>query len=218
MERSAPHRLPPASGGPARQLVVFLHGVGASGTDLAPLARLWRNVLPDAAMSVPDGPARYDLAPAGRQWFSVNGVTAANRPQRVAEAAPAFDRVLTEELAWAGVAPEALILAGFSQGSIMALDAVATGRWRPAAVVAYAGRLGGRLSLDGGAPATRILLVHGAGDPVIPVEELDVAAQALRQAGIAVDTRVEPGVGHTITETGARTGADFLRTVAAGDL
>ena len=215
MEPSAPHRLPPASGGPARQLVVFLHGVGAGGADLAPLARLWRSVLPDAAMSVPDGPEPYDLGPAGRQWFSVDGVTAANRPQRVAAAVPPFDRVLNEELAWAGVAPGALILVGFSQGSIMALDAVATGRWRPVAVVAYAGRLSRRPSPDGVAPDTRVLLVHGAADPVIPVEELDTAAQALRQAGFTVDTRVEPGVGHTITEAGARAGAGFLRIASS---
>lgn len=215
MNFSASHRLPPASGGPAKHLVVFLHGVGASGRDLAPLAQDWRNVLPDTAMSFPDGPAPFDLGPTGRQWFSVNGVTTANRPQRVAEAAVAFDRVLNEEIAWAGILPESLVLVGFSQGSIMALDAVATGRWRPMAVVGYAGRLTRRPAPSGVAPDTPVLLVHGAADPVIAVEELDAAAQALREAGIAVDTFVEPGVGHTITGIGARTGADFLRRVVA---
>lgn len=212
MEFSASsHRLPPASGESARRLVVFLHGVGASGADLAPLARLWRSALPDAAMAFPDGPAPFDLGPAGHQWFSVNGVTEENRPQRVAAAAPVFDHVLTEELAWAGVEPEALILVGFSQGSIMALDALATGRWRPAAVVAYAGRLARRPTPGGITAGTRVLLVHGAADPVIPVHELGTAAQALREAGVPVDTRVEPGVGHTITEAGAQAGLDFLR-------
>ncbi|MBP2314910.1 alpha/beta hydrolase [Azospirillum soli] len=209
-----PHRLPPASGETAKRLVVFLHGVGSSGDDLEPLARLWQAALPDAAMAFPDGPVPFDLAPQGRQWFSVNGVTPANRPQRVAEAVPAFDRVLNEELAWAGVGPEALILVGFSQGSIMSLDAVLTGRWQPLAVVAYAGRLSGRPAADGAATGTRVLLIHGTADPVIPVEEMQTAAQALVQAGIPAETRVEPGVGHTITPSGAQAGAAFLRAIA----
>ncbi len=208
-----PHRLPPASGSAAKRLVAFLHGVGSSGDDLEPLARLWQAALPDAAMTFPDGPEPFDLAPQGRQWFSVDGVTPANRPQRVAEAAPAFDRVLDEELSWAGVGPDALILVGFSQGSIMSLDAVLTGRWKPLAVVAYAGRLSGRPVSDNAATGTRVLLVHGSADPVIPVAEMQTAVQALTQAGIAVETRVEPGVAHTITPSGARAGADFLRTI-----
>lgn len=207
------HRLPPASGNAAKRLVVFLHGVGSSGADLEPLARMWRNALPDAAMTFPDAPVPFDLAPGGRQWFSVNGVTPANRPQRVAEAAPAFDRLLAEELAWAGVGPEGLILVGFSQGSIMSLDAVLTGRWKPLAVVAYAGRLSGRPAADEATTGTRVLLVHGAADPVIPVEEMQVAAQALAQAGIAVETRVEPGAGHTITPAGAQAGTAFLTAI-----
>ncbi|WP_448188771.1 alpha/beta hydrolase [Azospirillum sp. sgz301742] len=203
-------RLPPASGGSAKRLVVFLHGVGSDGADLAPLARMWQSALPDAAMAVPDGPLPFDLGPVGRQWFSVDGVTPANRAHRVADAVPAFDRVLAGELAWAGVGPEALILVGFSQGSIMALDAVATGRWQPSAVVAYAGRLA-RRPPEGIVAGTRVLLAHGAADPVIPVEEMEIAAQALRQAGFTVETRVEPGVGHTITQSEAQAGADFLR-------
>lgn len=211
MSRSAPsHRLPPAGGGAAKRLVMFLHGVGARGDDLEPLADLWRAALPDAAMSFPDAPEPFDQAPFGRQWFSVTGVTEANRPQRVAAAAPAFDRVLAEELGWAGVAPEALILVGFSQGSIMSLDAVATGRWRPAAVVAYAGRLS-RPPAPGVAAATPLLLVHGAADPVIPVRETERAAVALRGAGFGVDVRIEPGVDHTITPAGAQAGLAFLK-------
>src|SRR5258706_35692 len=42
-------RLAPRSRGPARQLVIFLHGYGADGNDLIELGRAWQNLLPDAA-------------------------------------------------------------------------------------------------------------------------------------------------------------------------
>lgn len=207
------HRLPPANGGPARRLVVFLHGVGARGDDLEPLARMWRAALPDAAMALPDGVEPYDMAPMGRQWFSVNGVTPANRGERVAAAAAAFDGVLAEELAAAGVPLEELILVGFSQGTIMSLDALATGRWAPRAVVGYSGRLARGPEGAGIGAKTPVLLVHGTADPVIPVRETEGAAQALRAAGTAVKTLIEPGVEHTISQAGAQAGLDFLRAV-----
>ena len=64
-------RLPPRSGKPARQLVVLLHGVGADGADLIGLAPTLAETLPDAAFVAPDAPFPCDMAPYGRQWFSL---------------------------------------------------------------------------------------------------------------------------------------------------
>ena len=49
-------RLPPRSGGPARQLVALLHGVGADGADLIGLAPVLAQAFPDAAFVAPDAP------------------------------------------------------------------------------------------------------------------------------------------------------------------
>ena len=73
-------------------LVVFLHGVGASGADLAPLAEPLSAFLPSAAFVAPDAPARFDGGGPARQWFSVSGVTAANRAERVEQARDGFDQ------------------------------------------------------------------------------------------------------------------------------
>jgi phospholipase/carboxylesterase len=64
-------RLPPASGGAARQLVVFLHGYGADGNDLIGLGREWARMLPHAAFVSPHAPESCGMAPMGRQWFNL---------------------------------------------------------------------------------------------------------------------------------------------------
>src|SRR3712207_9534419 len=69
-ELYGPH-VPPASGGPARQLVILLHGVGADGDDLISLADAWAGLLPDAEFMAPHGPQPCDMAPFGYQWFSL---------------------------------------------------------------------------------------------------------------------------------------------------
>ena len=61
----------PHDGGKPRQLVVLLHGVGADGNDLIGLAPYWAPMLPDAEFVSPDGPYPCDMAPFGRQWFSL---------------------------------------------------------------------------------------------------------------------------------------------------
>ena len=61
-------RLAPRSG-PARQLVVFLHGYGADGNDLIEIGRAWQPFLPQAAFVSPNAPHACGQAPMGREWF-----------------------------------------------------------------------------------------------------------------------------------------------------
>jgi phospholipase/carboxylesterase len=195
---------------PRASLAILLHGVGASGRDLAPLADALERYLPGTQFATPDAPHAFDEGP-GRQWFSVAGVSAQNRPQRVAAARAEFDRVVNAELDRFGLSgePERVALIGFSQGAIMALDALATGRWPVAAVVAFSGRLATPAPLQPPAGA-RALLVHGADDSVIPAEETRQAAARLAQAGVAVESRLLPGLGHTISLEGVALAGAFV--------
>src|SRR5882672_12608691 len=61
-------RLAPKNG-PARQLVVFVHGYGADGNDLIEIGRAWQVFLPDAAFVSPHAPHPCGQAPMGREWF-----------------------------------------------------------------------------------------------------------------------------------------------------
>jgi phospholipase/carboxylesterase len=192
-------------------LVIFLHGVGSRGADLAALADLWRSQLPDTAFAAPDAPFAFDQGGPGRQWFSVRGVTEADRAQRVADAREAFDQTIRAIIEMHGLAGrlERVALVGFSQGSIMALDAVASGRWPVGAVVAFSGRLASPKPL---APATgtKVLLVHGDADPVIPAQESAQAEATLQTAGIDARQQRLRGLGHTISAEGAAIAGNFL--------
>src|SRR6476619_1195968 len=55
-------RLEPRSG-PARQLIVFLHGYGADGNDLIDIGRAWQGLLPHAAFVSPHAPEPCGQAP-----------------------------------------------------------------------------------------------------------------------------------------------------------
>ncbi|MEA9391962.1 dienelactone hydrolase family protein [Acerihabitans sp. TG2] len=194
----------------SKSLVIMLHGVGSCGDDLVPLGQLWRAELPDTVFAAPDAPFPFDPG-TGHQWFSIAGVTESNRPARVADARAAFDATLLRLMAANGLAdcPQRVVLVGFSQGSIMALDAVASGRWPLAAVVAFSGRLSSPLPLapSSGVP---VLLIHGAQDPVINSLETERAAATLRTLGVAAQDIILPGLGHSLSSEGVALAGHFI--------
>lgn len=193
-----------------KNLIVFLHGVGSRGDDLLPLQQLWQSSLPESQFAAPDAPFACDFS-AGYQWFSVAGVTPDNRPERVAAARAAFDQRLQQVMAQQGFTdqPERLVLVGFSQGSIMALDAVVSGRWPLAAVVAFSGRLA---SVQPYTPVTTtpVLLVHGSDDQVIPAGESRRAAEQLAALKIPHRCHILPGLGHSLSGEGAALAGEFI--------
>lgn len=197
-------------------LVIFFHGVGSQGSDLAGLGQLWREHLPGAAFAAPDAPFAFDGGGIGRQWFSIAGVTPTDRPARVEAARGTFDSVIAPIIEAHGFRDhvDRVAFVGFSQGTIMALDAVASGRWPVGALLGYSGRLASPEplvpSLD-----TRVALIHGEADPVIPFAETQSAATRLTAAGLAAKIAVLPGVVHTISREGADLGVRFLAEALA---
>lgn len=176
---------------------IFLHGVGGSGASMQPLAEALSLTVP---AHCPDGPEPFDMGP-GRQWFSVKGVTEANRPERIAAALPAFTRSLE-----AFGDPRDSVLIGFSQGAIMALHAVASGL-PVAAVFALSGRLAGPVSARTDWPP--ITLLHGDADTVMPPQIARQTAGWLQDAGAEPVLQVFAGLGHSIdnrTVTAIRSG------------
>lgn len=200
----------------SRNLVIFLHGVGSRGSDLAPLGRAWESALPDTDFVAPDGPFAFDLG-QGRQWFSVSGVTEQNRPGRVLAAREGFDATLKTIIDAHGLSDrlDKVAFVGFSQGSIMALDALVSGRWPIAGIVAFSGRLA---APEPFAPSisTRALLVHGDADRIMPVSESMTATETLKALGVDASLRIERGLGHSISAEGAASAAAFLKTILAG--
>lgn len=164
--------------------VIYLHGVGSSGAAMAPLAEAVGLAVP---AHFPDGPQALGQ---GRQWFSIEGVSEANRPARVAAALPAFTATI-ERFG----DPQDSLLVGFSQGAIMALHAVAAGL--PAAgVFALSGRLAGPVDRRSDWPA--ITLLHGSADPMMPETVARATEGWLKDAGASPQLVIFEGLGHSV--------------------
>lgn len=201
----------PAQGEAPRQLVVLLHGYGANGADLIDLASVLGPRLPHALFVSPDAPFPCDGSPFGFQWFSLWDRAPTQLMAGLEAAHPIVDALLDSLQAQYGLSDAETALLGFSQGSMVALHTGLRRAHALAGIVAFSGRLLGADTLEREIRSRPpVLLVHGDADPVVPVEGSREAQAVLTAAGVPVQLRQRPGLGHGIDGIGLGCAASFL--------
>ena len=216
----------PARGNPPKRLVIFLHGYGADGNDLIGLAPGFESGLPDTQFYAPDAPEPCEMAPFGRQWFSLvdyDPNTLRRDPRTMGtmyeamldgarKAAPVLNAFIDQKLEEHGFTADQLALVGFSQGTMMALHVALRRKAPVAALLGYSGAMvGADILKDEIVSRPPVTLIHGVSDPVVPFEAMDAAQNALKGAGVMVDSHGRPGLEHGIDPEGVRIGIEFLR-------
>jgi phospholipase/carboxylesterase len=172
---------------------------------------------PSAAFVAPNAADLAPGSPKGRQWFPLSRLDPVETEAGVALAAPTLNAFLDAELAAQKLAPENLVLLGFSQGAMMALHAGFGRPVPPAAILAYSGLLASRIPQPpAGGAYPPVFLNHGDSDQVVPPQMMFIALGALQQAGAPVDWHLARGTPHGIDPESLELGAAFLKTVFAG--
>ena len=207
----------PLAGGAPRQLVVLLHGVGADGQDLIGLAPILAEKLPHALFVAPDAPQPCDMAPYGRQWFSLQDRRPAAMLAGARRTAPLLDGFLDELLGRHGLDESRLAVVGFSQGTMMSLFIGPRRARSPAAILGFSGALLGAEDLPREARGRPpVMLIHGDADDVVPVDALFMAVAGLQAAEIPVQWIIRPGLSHSIDPHGIEAGGKFLASMLGG--
>jgi phospholipase/carboxylesterase len=201
----------PRSGKAAKQLVVFLHGLGADGDDLIGLAPYFAEALPDAEFISPHAPYACDMAPYGRQWFSLQDRSPEAMLRGLSAVRPILDAALDSWLAARSLDDGDLALVGFSQGTMLSLYAALRRKRPAAAVVGYSGLLARPDLLPAELTVKPpVLLLHGDQDQVVPSACLGQATAALQALQVPVTSLMRPGLGHSIDDQGLSSGINFL--------
>ena len=193
--------LPNKSGGKPKQLILFLHGVGADGDDLIDLAQNFHAQFPDAYFLSPNAPDLYDRAPFGYQWFSLKDMSEQALLKGLNDATPHLEKFVDHQLKRFGLTEKDLAVIGFSQGCMLALHAFPR-RQKPVALVAgLSGTIVAPYLLEKELKSKpSILLMHGEQDQVIQIKFMRLGAQTLKTLGFDIKTYVYPSLGHSINQ------------------
>ena len=206
--------LAPASGGEPKQLIILLHGYGSNGADLISLAPFWHQAVPDALFLAPNAPEQIPGMRGAYQWWDLSTRDRASRAAGAARAGPVLDAYIDQQLDRYGLTEEQLVLVGFSQGTMMALQVGPRRERQIAGIVGYSGMLAdvGSLARDARTKPP-VLLIHGSADATISIASYREAKDELERLGFDVSGHVSNGLGHSVDMAGLELGKEFVRRV-----
>ncbi len=182
-------------------LIVLLHGFGAPGDDLVSLARAIR-APKGTRFAFPAAPISLSMMPGmdSRAWWNIDMMRlqlamergelrdlTRGEPDGLTEARAAMDAVLSELRT--KLSPTKLVLGGFSQGSMLAVDVALRTEQKVDALVVLSGTLVAeevwvpRMKVLAGLP---IFQSHGVRDPILPYALAERLRDELAGAGAAV--------------------------------
>jgi phospholipase/carboxylesterase len=203
-------------GTPPSRLVVLCHGYGAPGEDLVGLGGELRRaglVPPGTRFLFPAAPLDVPMAFGGRAWWPLDGERIFEKvargalddiydevPEGLASARRALTAVVETALNDAGLGYDALVLAGFSQGSMLAMDLTLRLDEPPAALCLFSSIIICRDQWRQRAPKRRglkVFMAHGRQDQLLPLAGAVALKDLLTTAGCEVQWHEFDG-GHTI--------------------
>jgi phospholipase/carboxylesterase len=184
-------------------VVIWLHGLGADGHDFEPIVpelRLPANL--PVRFVFPHAPEMAVTAFGGqraRAWFDFSMSGTANLSGMKKSVSQIHDLIQNE--IDNGTPAERILLAGFSQGGVLAFHTALHYPKRLAGILALSTFLGdsdglGTEKVKANAEIP-ILLCHGQQDAVLPVAMGKAALESLTNAGYAVEWREYP-MGHEV--------------------
>ncbi len=184
---------------PAIRSVIWLHGLGADGSDfeaIVPELRLpaelgIRYVFPNAP-SIPVTINGGMLMPAWYDILSMNIERELDMDQLLASAQAVHD--LIDREIERGIPSENILLAGFSQGGAVNYQAALTYPKPLAGLLALSTYFATAASVkpSGANPQLHVFVAHGSLDPVVPEELGQRSVDDLRKLGLAPTYRAYP--------------------------
>lgn len=182
--------------------IIWMHGLGADANDFMPIIDLLelsvrlRFVFPNA----PVRPVTINGGMAMRAWYDIDPSQPSSGDEDIRESAAQIAALVEREEA-RGIKADSVILAGFSQGGVIALHLGLRHNQPLRGILALSTylhdheRLHEALSLDNA--QTPIFMAHGVQDPMIPIARAVTARETLTQLNYTVEWREYP-MGHEV--------------------
>jgi phospholipase/carboxylesterase len=178
-----------------KAVVIWLHGLGDSGHGFAPIVPQLK--LPEALgvrFVFPHAPVRAVTVNNGMKmnaWYDIKSLDLENRADEagVLESAELLEKLVDDEMA-RGVPSDKIVLAGFSQGGVIALHVSTRFKHKLAGVLAMSTYMCNPDKLAAEKAETNLqtpfLMAHGSQDQMVPLFVGEQARKTLTECGFSV--------------------------------
>ena len=193
----------PASGGEAKQLVVFFHGYTQRGEAMRPLAETLAERLPDAAFVFNDAPL---TAGPGRSWYNFRSDDSVETKEAARAAAAELLANLSNSMR---IPPSKIVTVGFSQGGGIAAQGATCITPGAKAFVSLAGVIE-IVCTETSAVSPNGLIVWNEDDPTVDRARIDVGLASLKAAGFEPTFETFDGDTHWPAPAAIQRAMDFI--------
>ena len=179
--------------------IILLHGYGGDGKDISMLTLNWKRFLPNTIFLCPDGHERCSINPSGYQWFDLTN----DDPNYILEESKKSEKKINEFIKEVkknyNLKNSQICLSGFSQGCMMSINLGLTTNENYNCVVGFSGKIIDKKDLlKRKTSSTKMLLIHGDMDAVVPSNNLLEAKDFMIRNNIQVETKLIKDCDHHI--------------------
>ena len=179
--------------------VILLHGYGGTGKDISMLTLNWKRFLSNTVFLCPDGNERCSINPNGYQWFDLSN----DDPNYILEESKKSEKKINEFIKEVkknyNLKNSQICLSGFSQGCMMSINLALTSNENYNCVVGFSGKIIDKKDLlKRKTSSTKMLLIHGDMDAVVPSNNLLEAKDFMIRNNIQVETKLIKNCDHHI--------------------
>ena len=202
----------PDDGNEIRNAVILLHGYGGGGSDISALTINWKRFLPNTIFFCPDGHETCPINPSGFQWFDLSKDDEKYILDESIKAENKIKSFISEIKKEFKLDNSKICISGFSQGCMMSINVGLTSEEKYSCILGYSGKIINKEDLAQRIKSkTKIFLIHGDMDTVVPSSHLLEAKDFLMRQKIKVDTKLIINCDHHISFEASSIGLNYIK-------
>ena len=180
--------------------IILLHGYGGDGGDISTLTLSWKRFLPNTVFLCPNANEACQINPSGYQWFDLTKDDNEYILKESKKGEKKLHQFIEEIKKEFKLKNSEICLSGFSQGCMMSINLGLTSVESYNCVVGFSGKIIDREDLlKRKTSNTKMLLIHGDQDKVVPPTSLLEAKDFLIRNNINVKTNMMKNCEHHIS-------------------
>jgi phospholipase/carboxylesterase len=192
--------------------VILLHGYGGDGKDISMLTLNWKRFLPNTVFLCPNGHEKCSINQSGFQWFDLSKDDPKYINEQSLKAEQIIKKYINEVKELYKLNNSQICLSGFSQGCMMSINIGLTSDENFNCVVGFSGKIIDKDNLVKRiSSTTKMLLLHGDKDAVVPASNLLDAKDFLLRNKIEVETNMISDCDHHIPIKASSIALSYLK-------
>ena len=192
--------------------VILLHGYGGDGKDISMLILNWKRFLPNTVFLCPNGHEKCSINQSGFQWFDLSKDDPKYIIKQSLKAEQIIKKYINEVKELYKLNNSKICLSGFSQGCMMSINIGLTSDENFNCVVGFSGKIIDKNNLAKRiSSTTKMLLLHGDKDAVVPSSNLLDAKDFLLRNKIEVETNMISDCDHHIPIKASSIALSYLK-------